>query len=438
MITSGQVRELHQAVVPDQQRTGTINPSSNICKKNAKLAACLAATAGISSLVTKAISNPAAVAAAFSTVASATAVVAGAVNVIDGVRTVAVTAMKSRKLSVVNASAKRMQGANQARTDSFNKLKKMYASAQARGGLQTAIGLTAVALGGLALLGLISNPYVLAAVGGTAALLFLGMQVHKFIQSRQIKAELKKFEATIQKNESGTASVAGSASNQPNSHVAPSPSESPATEIQNHKTGPFLSPDDIHKACRAAVWIYTNGNPPSLSDGLPIGLVGAGRHIWDPTKHQSRQGSSESVGQQPTTPRSQGNHDAAVEEVNATAGRTVLEWSSANKSAALGDQDPQGSGVSSPMANSNALDSVDSLDRVITQMQARRAENPLPNPYVIRINIDQSLESTSSSSGSNVTVDAADGISPADKSLKLAPAPVKPSWHSAQHVGNQG
>ena len=213
-ITNGQVRGLHQAAVPDQQRTGTKTSSSDICKKVAKFAACLVASAGMSSLVSKAISDPTVLSSALSKVASAlkeggafvgghlglfagATVVAGAVNVIDGVRTVAVNAKESIKLSKTDCMTHTIPGQELARTNAFNKLKKMYASAQVRGVLQTAVGLTAVALGAITVVGLISNPYVLAAVGGTAALLFLGIQVHKFIQNRQIKAEVKKFEATI-------------------------------------------------------------------------------------------------------------------------------------------------------------------------------------------------------------------------------------------------
>jgi len=321
-ITNGQVRGLHQAAVPDQQRTGTKTSSSDICKKVAKFAACLVASAGMSSLVSKAISDPAFLSSALSKVASAlkeggafvgghlglfagATVVAGAVNVIDGVRTVAVNAKESIKLSKTDCMTHTIPGQELARTNAFNKLKKMYASAQVRGVLQTAVGLTAVALGAITVVGLISNPYVLAAVGGTAALLFLGIQVHKFIQNRQIKAEVKKFEATISTD---NRSAAGLGANDPAS----------VSRVRFHNPGsPTLSNrSSDHGSVSRGPWtpVIPNRNYPDPNDASRrilqwLAEIPPPGHVGE--EELSEESSSETSPREISAESPQGNEDAS-------------------------------------------------------------------------------------------------------------------------------
>ncbi|HEX4879800.1 MAG TPA: hypothetical protein VFV39_08150 [Limnobacter sp.] len=115
---------------------------------------------------------------------------AGVLNVIDGVMSIRAGNRKTAKLMqsdlALNASLQNSKP--------FSKLKSLYASMRRRGAFQTAIGVAAVAVGALALAGVVSNPIGLGVTLGVAAAVLLGVQIHKWRANRQIKAQLEAYD----------------------------------------------------------------------------------------------------------------------------------------------------------------------------------------------------------------------------------------------------
>lgn len=165
--------------------------------------------AGSASLVGLAVVNPAiskALGVAFSKVASTwdllgcevagnlTAcaggtIAAGALNVLDGALSLVKASGSKANLEMADKELpKQVQ-----RSQAFSNLKKLYSSTQRRGALQTALGIAAITVGSLALVGVLANPYVLLGVGVAATCVLLGAQLHKFVVSRQIKEAQREY-----------------------------------------------------------------------------------------------------------------------------------------------------------------------------------------------------------------------------------------------------
>lgn len=126
-----------------------------------------------------------------STAIAGGAVGAGALDILDGLRSVYKGVTNSANLSARESGLSIIdQGSN-----AFGKLKGLYASMQRRGALQSLVGVAAVVVGVLALTGVVFNPYGLAVVGVAAVGVLVGAQIHKAVISRKIAIEQEKYDA---------------------------------------------------------------------------------------------------------------------------------------------------------------------------------------------------------------------------------------------------
>lgn len=258
------VGRIQESSLERQQSAGNARSGSGFCEKVVNISKFMFQATGATALVAIAATNPtitSALSSVFSKVAAAFdqggafvsaniasfafgSVAAGAFNVVDGITAIAVNSSRSRALTKLNDS---QLAGTQERAKAFSNLKKMYAAAQRRGSVQVAIGAAAAAVGVLALAGVISNPFGLAAAGGVASLVLAGVQLHKFVQNRRIKAEMVKFKAALPAAESQVEHSridCGSSSSDSDEIL---PESSPRSESHFRITEPLVVEDDSNQ-----------------------------------------------------------------------------------------------------------------------------------------------------------------------------------------------
>jgi ABC-type multidrug transport system fused ATPase/permease subunit len=108
---------------------------------------------------------------------------ASALNVIDGYRGYRAS---SKSLAEVNEKLKTFAEGS-AEHQAFSKLKQLHQSKRTRSLLQGFIGMAAATVGGLALAGVLTNPYALLAVGAVAGAAFFGAQLNKWVNNQKVR-----------------------------------------------------------------------------------------------------------------------------------------------------------------------------------------------------------------------------------------------------------
>ncbi len=92
----------------------------------------------------------------------------------------------SKCLTEVNEKLKTLtEGSDE--HQAFSKLKRLHQNNRTRSVFQGLVGVSATVVGGLALAGVLANPYALLAVGAIAGAALVGAQVHKWLQARKVK-----------------------------------------------------------------------------------------------------------------------------------------------------------------------------------------------------------------------------------------------------------
>lgn len=117
------------------------------------------------------------------------AVAIGAMNLLDGVMSYRSARKKAGKLCAMEYAKPQAERGSQA----YQRLRKAYNQMTARGALQTAMGITAITVGALALAGAMSNPIGLGVVLGLAVAIYVGVQVHKWYVNREIKRSMAEY-----------------------------------------------------------------------------------------------------------------------------------------------------------------------------------------------------------------------------------------------------
>ncbi len=108
---------------------------------------------------------------------------AGLLNVIDGYGGYKAS---SRSLTEVNEKLKTFSE-DSGKHEAYAKLKQLHQSKRTRSLLQGFVGIAAATVGGLALAGVIANPYALLAVGTIAGTVLVFSQVHKWVNERHVQ-----------------------------------------------------------------------------------------------------------------------------------------------------------------------------------------------------------------------------------------------------------
>lgn len=108
---------------------------------------------------------------------------AGLFNLLDGYRGLKAS---SKSLNEVNEKLKTLtEGSDE--HQAFSKLKQLHQGKRNRSVLQSLIGVAATVVGGVALAGVLANPYALLAVGVIAGTVLVGAQVHKWLNNGKIR-----------------------------------------------------------------------------------------------------------------------------------------------------------------------------------------------------------------------------------------------------------
>jgi hypothetical protein len=225
MTVAGSAPHCTSENIASQPKPAAKNKPSGFCVKVTNLAdavikgGCVAALAGLvaaNPTITAALSSffskvPAALSEAGSFIASnaaqfaAGSVIGGALNVTDGIISMLRGSAESKALSKTEDSLPDSAKNSAA----FTKLKNLYKSTQRRGAIQAAIGMAAVVVGSVTLVGVVSNPIGLGVAVGVTAAVMLGVQIHKFRVNQQAKAARAEYNILVEQHSRESEPAAG-------------------------------------------------------------------------------------------------------------------------------------------------------------------------------------------------------------------------------------